>query len=149
MGDLLRHPSCDWLAPEIGDTPLGLGVKERPPSWAHRSRVGGETSRCFVGGPPSNAMIATPCGGICRRIFVGVSDRLPVRRDSWIMCFCIVKPNGIAAFHWNFPNSLLRAPLAVNHPLTVRRTVRHAVILKRAVGQLLGVVAALSILQIW
>jgi hypothetical protein len=56
-----------------------------------------------------------------------------------MICFCITKPNSIAAFHGNLPNALLRAELATpNHPFTVRGTVQAQTF--NAVGQLLGII---------
>src|SRR6266853_187712 len=142
MGDLLRRPSRDRLAADIVDTALVLGVKERatvrpPPRPRRYRRQNVEMLRRW------STFERHDCDSlrrICRRVFVGVSDRFPVGRDNRMMCFCIAKPNRIAAFHGNLPDSLLRAEFAVNHPFTVRGTVR-AKTFKRAVGQLLGVVA--------
>src|SRR6266403_6106808 len=138
-------PPRDRLAPDIVDTALVLGVEERatvrlPPKPRHYRRRNVEMLRRW------STFERHDCDslrGICRRVFVGVSDRFPVGRDNRLMCFCIAKPNRIAAaFHGNLPDSLLHAEcaVAVNHPFTVRGTVR-AKIYKRAVGQLLGVVA--------
>src|SRR4029077_19635348 len=142
MGHLLRLASRDRLAPDIVDTALVLGIKERatvcpPPKRRPYRRINVEMLRRW------STFERHDCDSlrrICRRVFVGVSDRFSVGQDYRRFCFGIAKPNRIAAFHGNLPNSLLWVEFAApNHPFTVRGTVRARTC--KAVGQLLGVVA--------